>query len=488
MFNSWNMTFDQVRDWWRKLITPGGMNVPGGVTQMGRQGFLARRYSVYGDVFTPVLAATKQDPYARDNVYENIMSDIVDTGVAMLTEKEPNFTVEDTKADQYLKDAWKRNRLSALLHGMGYHGAIGGDVFLKITRPPGSKFARVILLDPRYVEVDTDDDDHECVLEFRINGERKGDDGKTILTCQRIYRALPDVVETQSSQEDTPESQELVESNVWTVQDTESYDGGKKWANVGAPIVWPYSWAPIQHAQGNINPSGYYGSPDLTDGLLAMNDSLNFTTSSGKRNVRNFSHPIVYAKGVPPTTQLTMEPGRINILPGMAGGAGGSGGEIGAVDMPSDIQNIIAFSKYLKESIYQRGRTPDVSSRLQSLGQISGTALKVLYSPLIAKTRAKQQLYGELLERVSSILLFLGGYGERDVTVKFPDPTPVNVQEQANTALVFQQIGIASKETLADEFGFDYSEESTKITEENKASGNVGASLLGRFDAGLEAV
>ena len=54
----------------------------------------------------------------------------------------------------------------------------------------------------------------------------------------------------------------------------------------------------------------------------------------------------------------------------------------------------------------------------------------------------------------------------RDVSLSWPDPTPSNDQEQAETAQTHQALGIVSKATLAKRFGYDWEQEKQLIEEE----------------------
>jgi hypothetical protein len=475
---NWPLTIDKVREWFTRLATPGGAQEA--FYGADRAARLARQYNAYAGTFPPALAPTKADPFARDNVSENVMADVVDTGVSMVVGKGVTFQLGDGGGDtpeaEYLAEAWRRNKLDSLLHAAALHGAVAGDVFLKVLMPPGSDYPRVVALDPRVVDVQHDPDDRDLVVEVCIRGERQGDRGKTVLTRQRIFRTVLPAAD---------DSGEVREGVFWQIVDEESLDGGRTWMGVGAPAVWPLPWCPVQHAQGNPNPSGYYGTADLTPDLLKLNEDLNFVTSNVKRVVRHYGHPILYAVGVQ-ASQLVNEPGKMICLPGGGvGGAGGGGGaRIDAVDIPSSIPDAMAFARYLKESIYQRARTPDVSSRMEKLGQISGTALKVLYAPLISKTLTKQQLLGDLLERVSVCLLELGGWADREVTASWPDPTPANDQERAETAVLHEQLGIVSKQTLAAQFNFNYAKEKVLIEAERREEKNLGGALLSDFNRG----
>ena len=97
----------------------------------------------------------------------------------------------------------------------------------------------------------------------------------------------------------------------------------------------------------------------------------------------------------------------------------------------------------LKEALHEITRVPEsTGSRLDGLGRLSGTALRILYRPLLDKTMTKRLLYGELIAEVSRRALAIaaeklapGLKGARlAVRLHWPEPLPEEAQVEVDAA------------------------------------------------------
>jgi hypothetical protein len=90
--------------------------------------------------------------------------------------------------------------------------------------------------------------------------------------------------------------------------------------------------------------------------------------------------------------------------------------------------------------------------------QISGVALRVLYGPLIAKTRDKQANWGPALEHLMALCLRASGERFHDVTadrvhVHWQDPLPENVQEMVAAEVAKVTNNLSSRRTAMNRLG-----------------------------------
>jgi hypothetical protein len=81
---------------------------------------------------------------------------------------------------------------------------------------------------------------------------------------------------------------------------------------------------------------------------------------------------------------------------------------MGALEVLGDLSSALEFYRELKQALYEVTSVPPVATgKLDSIGQLSGLALGILYGPLIAKTEKKQGTYGDMLEQISVRALWL---------------------------------------------------------------------------------
>lgn len=130
-------------------------------------------------------------------------------------------------------------------------------------------------------------------------------------------------------------------------------------------------------------------------------------------------------------------------------------------------------------------RIPEVSTgKLDSIGNISGIALQILYQPLIEKTQTKRLLYGDLLQTLNSHMLELM-QEEADIEneVKWQSLLPSDPKQEAEVAQIYDALGV-SKHTIYTGIGIDYDKEIKLLEEENKDNANLGEQIINTFNQG----
>src|SRR5205085_1757237 len=135
--------------------------------------------------------------------------------------------------------------------------------------------------------------------------------------------------------------------------------------------------------------NSFWGKPDTTKDLIAMNKSLNLEQSCIMLDEILYGHPILYATGTGENV-IDIRPGKIIGLPL-------SESKIVAVPIQSDVANALAFSDNLRSDMDEQSHVPGVATgRIKDMprGNLSGIAIELLFMPIIKKTDKKRCTYG----------------------------------------------------------------------------------------------
>jgi hypothetical protein len=242
------------------------------------------------------------------------------------------------------------------------------------------------------------------------------------------------------------------------------------------PFEYP-EVCPIIHGQNLPNIETVYGDPDVTGDVIEIQDRLNLVSSNISKIIRLHAHPHTIAEGITSNEPLDVEPGKMTKVP--------LGGKIYNVEMQSDLASSEAYLMTVRQGLFDITRTVDISSMNDKLGALTNFGLRVLYQDSLSKNETKKQLYGDALLELNRRLLVIGNKNADDEGhIEWPDPLPVNEQEEI-TGLTFDiQNGLASKETIAEERGYIWLNESEKIEAEKSQGDNIGAALLANFTRG----
>lgn len=393
---------------------------------------------------------------ADDNVAVNYVRLIVDKGVSFLFGQEVQWELDNelqerTPAELWLDECVRRNGGQLLLQKLAVNGGVCGHAFLKIvpSMQPGG-YPRLVNLSPEYVTVVSDPDDIDVVLRYIIEYPARGAGGEQLTIRQTIERT---------------------DGGRWTVTDEVSVNG-RQW-ETRAAILWPWAWPPLVDCQNLPSPNEYYGIADVEEDVLKLNYAINFTLSNLQRIIRFHAHPKTWGSGFS-AQLLKVGVDETIILP--------AGATLANLEMQSDLTSSIAYYERLKEALHETAHVPEVATgKLDTTGQLSGVALRILYQPLLDRTEQKRLTYGALLTEMFRRLLDMAGYGADNlVTLHWPDLIPQNRLELLQAALLEKQLG-TSDDTLLRELGRDPDAE----REKQDASGDeLGEQLLAAFDRG----
>ena len=413
-----------------------------------------------------------------DNLIVNLVGLAVDRSVSHVlaggvTFDLPGDVETDNPQQEYLDAVWEVNRKQLLLLNAEINASVFGTFYFKIkpdglTDPyTGILYPRLIALNPEYLKINTDPQDQERVTSYVIE-YRVGDVG---------YRETTRLAGEGDYLKDENEKPQSIPEGNWVIINEEQAANSGKWVVVGMQ-EWPYNFPDIVHGKNLPSLGSVYGSSDIDD-ILGMQDKSNFTVSSIQKQVRLQSHKQPWGRGIGQDEKLDVGPDTLIKLKGETA-------ELGILDFQTDIAGSLAFSKDLRQSIFDVAREVDITSITDKLGALTNFGLRVLYTDALGKCDTKRMLLGEALLELNRRLLVLNGMeGEasRPGEVKWQDPLPVNVIEKFTAQSEELAMGVVDKQTIAEENGRDWETIKTRL-DEAKATGDnaVGAAILRAFN------
>ncbi len=406
------------------------------------------------------------------NVIDNRCEPIVSTGVDFLYGAELEFEVShaeddtpDEEAEAYLDAVWDANVKMPLLAEYEINSAVFGHGFLKLIPddPDTAPYPSLAVLDPRRVSVMTYPADVRKVMRYAFT--------------------FPDV---DSETGATIERRQLTERDAqgrgWTIRDQvrrsgmgmspiaaafsapgtrAQMDADAGWEDEGE-TPWPYPWSPIHDVKNMPEPNSFWGKSDLRLDLIHLNDVLNFNLSNINRIIYYHAHPVDVFFGIHPH-ELVREPGASPCFPNI-------NARVEHIEMSgAGLVSAQQFVEDIRESMDELSHVPSVAvGRLKNLpGVPSGVALKVANRPLMAQTMQKRALRGAMLTRLSQHILELkrAEWATRKITLHWPEMMPSDDYNEAQTAQIWQGIGV-SADTLLQRGGFDPDVEREKKAED----------------------
>lgn len=431
-----------------------------------------------------------QDGPSNDNVKVNPARAIVNTGVFFLFGSELKFQVSPDAAERYgdgqanqsdkpnkvaspkwlqqLNKAWKANRKKSFLFNMGLSGSIHGDVFIKIIPDAAglnNEFPRLLVLDPANVDVNTDPNDCNTVLEYIIQYvveiERENGNTEPALRIQRI-KAVQDI------------DDRIID---WTLQDFEQPMGyvlnagyipvSEEERPLGPPVNWGYPWPPIEHCQNIELPHMYWGLPDLDESSVEVIESIQRSMSSLNKIVRIHASPRMFAKNVMPdqVNDIDVSADNVITLPNMEA-------ELQVLQTLTNLGGPIDYAKHQRAMLLEMIQVPPIAlGEFESASTaISGVTLSILYAPLLQKTELKRISYGDMIERLNFKLLTLMGFDSDEfdsLILVWPEAMPGSAYLERQTLSQDQMLG-ASNHTLLARLGYDPKEERQHFLEEQE--------------------
>ena len=409
-----------------------------------RIGVAWKRYEGY---YNKPLLPTDIDPNADDNITINYARQTVDISAFYLFGKEVGFEVDgegESDADIWLNDCWNAQpggKMPFLLE-FATGAGVAGDGFIRVMEPDkaeGEIYPRLVDLDAQNVKVIYDAADYKRVRQYKIQWEGFDDDNKPI-----VYRHLI-----------------IKDGGSWYTSEQESRGAARDFVTIRDAVKWPYPFCPIFHTKNRPMPHCFFGTGDIEDDVLRINDNINFVVSNINRILRAHGHPLTYVTGAN-LAEIDRAVGKILSLPNPEA-------KVDALELISDLASSFDQLKALREAYHELTSIPEiVSGKVENVGQLSGLALQILYGPLTQLTQVKRLLYGAMLQSLNLALLVMGKFTAKEVTNQWPTILPVDRKAEAETAITLQEAGV-SKDTTLQELQYDSVSEAEKKAQETAA-------------------
>lgn len=402
-----------------------------------------------------------------DNIYINFCGLVIDRSISMLFGNGIEFDLpgeDETAEQQYIDKVWAVNKKEILTHRMGMFGCEDGTVYTKIV--PGGLidnevlYPRMVLVDPKWVEMDTNPEDFEQVIRYTISFTTTGPDGKEVARKQ--------IHEYQDATEN------------WLIGDWQASSAtGGKWELMQQEI-WDYSFPQIHHGQNLPSADDVYGIPDLTDDIINLQDKLNFLAANINKIIRLHAHPKIWSYGLGTDNRDV-----ISLDVGEMVAANQADAYMKAFEMNSDLSASSSFFTLMRQAFFDVARTVDLDSVQDKLGALTNFGLKVLYQDAINKVKTKQQLYGDYLCEINRRLLILAGFANIDPgEVVWPEPLQKNGKEESEELKLDLELGLVDKQTAAVKKGYDWNVVQERLKEQNVNDTTVGNEILRLFERG----
>lgn len=249
------------------------------------------------------------------------------------------------------------------------------------------------------------------------------------------------------------------------VRRTESYTevfgpGGREvWVDgelIQRSEAWPGPGdVPVVHIQNLSQPLRYEGIGEV-EPLIPLQDELNTRLSDRASRVTLQSFKMYLAKGIDGFDRVPVSPGTVWSTDNPDASVEAFGGDAAS---PSEERHIAE----IRQAMDRVSGVPPVASGVVEarIGNLtSANALRVTMVGLISKTNRKRVTYGRGVIAVSELVLAAAGEAgvlelgpaERELKLEWPDPLPIDEQEQAQSARTQRELGVPV-ERIAERFG-----------------------------------
>ena len=209
--------------------------------------------------------------------------------------------------------------------------------------------------------------------------------------------------------------------------------------------------------------------------MLDLCDGINRVVSNINRIVRLYAHPRTWGKMIGDALNMDANPGAVIRLEH-------PDAMLDNLEMKSDLASSIDLSRRMVAALHETTRIPEVATgKLDSAGQLSSLALRILYAPLLQKTESKRRTYGDGIKTLYDRSLTLMGYESQTVEIVWPEILPTDPEALRRTALIDSQLGV-SRTTILEQLGYDPELEAEGRQEDQQEQASA---FNAGFDTGL---
>jgi len=424
---------------------------------------------------------TVRSGQADDNITLNYLGLVVERGISMLLGQGVEFDMGEDEGgprQEFIDEIWSANKRDILLHKVAQYGGSLGTCYLKIlpeaieSREDENKLvARLVPLDPLLMEIETVPEDIDQVLRYVMRYNIKGPEGEEIARKEVTERNLLAV------EEEGADGPQIIgfETVSWMIR---NYQAGRNgvW-ELMSEQEWPFEFPPIMHWQNLPLAYSAYGMADVEQ-VVDLQDRINFIASNISKIIRYHAHPKTWGRGVGTQGEASWGADEMITL-------GGENAMIQNLEMQSDLQSSQAYLLNLRQSLFDITRTVDLTSMADKLGALTNFGLRVLFFDALAKLGTKREIYGEALVEINHRLLVISGVNPNDGgEVVWPDTLPEDEREEVAGLQFDLGAGLVSKQTAAQERGYDWETEQERMEGERTSEGNLGELFLRQFEQG----
>jgi hypothetical protein len=407
---------------------------------------------------SPEALKVRRGERTNDNVRLNWGRLIVDTGVAYLFGDDLRVQAPEGDGQEALQavldDLIHENGGPLLWQRMGLSGAIGGTVYYRLA-PDDDGDVRITVLDPGMMDIDWDPDDFEKITSYTIEWNTVDEEGDGAARRQ--------VIEQDEG------------GMSWTIYDQEARTQLDQWGEVaGVEWVttqvtpWPHDYPPVGHWQNLPSPHEVYGLSDLEPDVLKLVASIERVVANINRIVRLYAHPRTWGTHLGDMGKLlSSDPGGVMAFDH-------PDARLQNLEMSSDLASSLELYAKLVAALHETTRVPEIATgKVDNVGQLSGLALQILYSPLVQKTESKRRTAGHGLVEMFRRILDLMGQGDQiHVALGWAEILPDDPLSERQTALMDMQLGV-SRQTIMERLGYDPVKEIAQRSEEDAVAADT---------------
>ena len=356
----------------------------------------------------------KTKPKAKDhNVLENWYGSVISQGVHFLfgngvIPESDNTAVQDFWAADPLAN-WSPAQFQKML---AQNGAIAGTAYARLHKnkdePPYLEN-----VNPANVDMIPDGPNHGRIIEYHIIWPM-GD---------KWYR-------DRISRTDKGEWE--------TVREIKGSD--KKWLLVSGPLPWEYQFPPMFHCQNLELANSMYGRADLAS--VNLNDVINGVSSDIHKILYYHAWPILFGKGLSKKEVESLDVGSGTMILNPSGQ-----GDLSVIQQQTDLLQSREYRREIINALHATAGSTYVDPA-QITGNMSGFAIRLLYSRLLATTQAKRGTYGGMLKAISKAVAILSGDESADIMINWPDALPQNNLEMSQVVANLTGSGVDLEQAL----------------------------------------
>ena len=409
-----------------------------------------------------------------DCVIVNFCGLIADRSVSMLFGKDITFDLpgeSDSPEQVYIDEVWKANHKQDILKSVASYGTEDGTCYIKLlpdgtADSNGNLIPRLVVLDPASIVMETEQNDCTIVIRYIIAyTTHDPETDKDVAYKQVIERG---------SRLDEAEGGYILTG--WTILDYHS-NNYNSWI-LDDTNVWEYDFPPIVHWKNLPKNGSPYGSPDINDDIINLQDKFNFVVSNTAKIIKYHAHPKTWGRKFGKPNQANWGVDEMVL-------SDSDTAMLQNLEMQSDLGSSLNFIKFLRQAIFDIARSVDIDSLADKLGALTNFGLRVLYQDALSKVEDKRGLYGEALIQINHILLELAGFKNTDGgEIIWFDVLPVDEVGQINALKTDMDLGLVSKQTASNKRGYEWEDEEQRLADEKVSGDNVGAALLRAFGQG----